>query len=86
MDIGIIRDHQGVFLDHQRPQKSSKNFKNQKNHQFQFLKLRFEALDERNRLVIFPKVENMKNYAQKGLKITPPAPRGGPGAAAPGGL
>ena len=64
IDIEGIRDHQGRFLDHQGCPKTSKIIKNQKNHQFSFLRVRFEALDELDRLVILPRVENIAKYAK----------------------
>ena len=74
IDLGSIWDRFGIdlgsiwdrFRDYQGPSgtlpaasETPKNIKKPKNRKFQFLQVGFEALDERNRLVIFPKVENM---------------------------
>ena len=63
IDLGSIwdrfRDHRGLSGSLPGPSGSPKNIKNQKNHQFSFHRVVFEALDERNRLVILPRSENI---------------------------
>ena len=57
---GSIRKTSWTIKDIQKLQRSSKR----KNHQLQFLRLRFEALDEPDRLVTLPKVENKETRSK----------------------
>ena len=68
IDTGSIshryREHQGssgTLSGLSGMPKAIKKHQKSKNHQFQFLRLRFEALDELDRLVIVPKVKNKQN-------------------------
>ena len=71
IDLGSIwdrfGDHRGASRTLPGPSGRPKNIKNQKNHQFQFLQLRFEALDELDRLVTLPRLEKKQNRP----KMTP---------------